>query len=303
MQLEDALPITGGRLARSGTFASLGTLRGSTPDMLSFAEDEKYVPEVLRNEYLSCLVCSEAVFARLEGESRGKGLGVIVSPEPRWAFFRLHNWLVRNTEFYRPRRANRIDPSARIHPTAVVADHNVEIGPHVQIGAHVVVHPNTILDERVVIRANVTLGGSGFEFKRVGGGILSIEHGGGVHLHREVEVLANSHIARGLFGGDTEVGEQTKIDALVNISHNVRIGRRCLIAANTAISGSTEVGDDVWIGTGATLADGLEIGSGSTISLGAVVVTNVAAGSRVTGNFAIPHDRFLLNHWHAQRGR
>ncbi len=299
MELREASIITGGRLARPGTFTSLGTLGCTTPGMLSFAEDTKYLPDIQDNAHLSCLVCSEPVFDALE--AAGSSLGIIVCPDPRTAFFRLHNWLVRNTQFYRKKAPSQVHPSARIHASAVVATHNVTIGRDVVIDANVVVHPNTTLEDGVVIRANVTLGGSGFEFKRAGGRIFSVEHGGGVLLRREVEILANAHIARGLFGTDTEIGEQTRIDALVNVSHNVRIGKRCLIAANTAISGSTVVGDDVWIGAGAVLADGIEIGTGSRISIGSVVVTNVPAGARVTGNFAIPHERFLLNHWNAQR--
>ena len=299
MELEVALPITGGRLVRPGTFRSLGTLNTRSPAMLSFAEDVKYLPDARANPDLACLLCTETVLEALDPDA--EGLGILVVPEPRAAFFRFHNWLVRNTEFYRKRTPTRIHPSATIHPSAVVADHNVEVGADVVIDANAVIHANTCLEEGVVIRANVTVGGSGFEFKHLGDKILSVEHGGGVILRRHVEVLANSHIARGVFGTDTEIGEHTRIDALVNISHNVRIGRRCLIAANSAISGSTMIGDDVWIGVGAVLADGLTVGDRAHISLGAVVVNDVAEGARVTGNFAIPHDRFLLNHWNAQR--
>lgn len=296
MDLEKLTGIVDGHVERGGHFESLGTLVCNTPRMLSYAEDPQYLAQAHTHKNLSCLICTPEVRRDLE-----RDLGVFVTEVPRAAFFTFHNWLVVNTEFYRKRLPTYIDASAQIHPAAIVAEHNVRIGRNVVVEPSSVIHANTTLDDDVVIRANVTLGGQGFEYKRLANGILRVEHGGGVHLHRGAEVLSNSFVARGLFGGDTEIGAETRIDAQVNISHNVRIGARCLIAAGCAISGSAVLGDDVWVGPGVTISDSVKVGNRSQLSIGAVVVADVAEGTRVSGNFAIPHGKFLAAYLRSQR--
>ena len=104
---------------------------------------------------------------------------------------------------------------------------------------------------------------------------------------------ANSAISRSIFGGFTQLGEETKLDNLVHVAHNVTIGRRCFLAACAMIAGSVIVGDDVWIGPGASISSGITIGDGANVTIGAVVTRNVPAGAHVSGNFAIDHDKFI----------
>jgi UDP-3-O-[3-hydroxymyristoyl] glucosamine N-acyltransferase len=107
-----------------------------------------------------------------------------------------------------------------------------------------------------------------------------------------VTVGANSCIDRGAFG-DTSVGENTKIDNLVHIAHNVSLGRNCVLAAYTGISGSTTVGDGVQFGGKAGVADHLSIGSGAGIGAAASVFKNVPAGEVWTGFPARPIKRWM----------
>jgi UDP-3-O-[3-hydroxymyristoyl] glucosamine N-acyltransferase len=130
-----------------------------------------------------------------------------------------------------------------------------------------------------------------------------IAHAGGVLLRDRVEVQANSVVCRAVFNGFTEIGEDTKLGNQVGISHGVRIGRRCRVAAGAQVTGSVRVGDDVWIGPNATISNRVRIGDGARISLGAVVVAHVAAGTTVTGSFAVDHRASLASWRRARRGR
>jgi UDP-3-O-[3-hydroxymyristoyl] glucosamine N-acyltransferase len=106
-------------------------------------------------------------------------------------------------------------------------------------------------------------------------------------------VHANCCIDRGLFGGETLVGEDTTLDSLVYVAHDAQLGRLCRVGAGAVINGSCVVGDEAWIGPNATISSEVRVGAGAWIALGSVVTRDVPSGQRVSGNFAIAHDRFL----------
>ena len=100
-------------------------------------------------------------------------------------------------------------------------------------------------------------------------------------------------MSRALFFGDTTLGEEVVADNLVYIAHDVQIGKRVQICALVNILGRTIVGDGAYIGPSAVIKNGLNIGAGAKISIGSVVTQDVAEHAVVSGNFAVPHDRFL----------
>ena len=114
----------------------------------------------------------------------------------------------------------------------------------------------------VIIGPNSTIGSRGFEFIRNEGQIIAVEHAGGVKVEDRVEIQANCAIDCSVFGEFTEIGEESKLDNLVHIAHNVIIGKRCLLAACAMVAGSTSIGDDVWIGPGTSISSEINIGDG-----------------------------------------
>ena len=112
-------------------------------------------------------------------------------------------------------------------------------------------------------------------------------------IHRGAEVQSNAVICRSVFQSVTEIGEETKIGPLAYVAHGVKIGTRCRIASSARICGSSIIGNDVSVGPNAVISNRLHVGDGARISLGSVVVSDVAPGQTVTGNFAIDHARFL----------
>jgi UDP-3-O-[3-hydroxymyristoyl] glucosamine N-acyltransferase len=167
-----------------------------------------------------------------------------------------------------------------VGPNSVIGD-GVAIGRNCVIGASVTLEC-AYLGNNVILKAGARVGSEGFGWLDHGRRNRRIPQLGRVILQDNVEVGANSTIDRGALG-DTVVGEGTKIDNLVQIGHNCRIGRRCLIAAHCGLSGSTVVEDSVLFGGRASTAGHLTIGRGAVLLGGAAVTKDVPAGLVVAG--------------------
>jgi UDP-3-O-[3-hydroxymyristoyl] glucosamine N-acyltransferase len=275
-------------ILRDGEFSALGMLSHDADRMLVVLYDPNYLNRLIANPHITCVFTNPDLAPLLP-----ERLAVAVSDDPTTAFYEVHSYLFKQTDFYGTDFDSEIAPSAVVHERAYVAPKNVRIGDRSFVEPNATILDRAIIGEDVIIRAGAVISGEGYEPKLVGGKLVMIPHAGGVLLHNRVEVQANSHIQRAVFGGFTEVGEDSKIGALAQIGHHVRIGRRSKIAGSTPVLGSTIIGDDVWVGPNAAISSGLKIGDGAYITVGAVVTRDVPAGQRVSGNFAIEHSRFL----------
>lgn len=277
-----------GAVRRDGEFASLGFVTHRAPAMLVFAEHPRFLEALLGNPDVACAITTEALAARVPA-----GLGLACVGEPRRLFYGLHNRLARETSFYGAPFPNGIAASARIHPTAFVAARGVRIGERVVVEPHASIFENAIVGDDSVIRAGCVVSSAGFEFNALGDEVQAVLHAGGARLGARVELQSNSCVDRAVFGGFTEIGDDTKIDKLALVGHNARVGARCRIAAGAVIAGSATLGDGVWVGPNATVSNEVTVGAGARVSLGAVVTRDVPPGATVTGNFAVDHEAFL----------
>jgi UDP-3-O-[3-hydroxymyristoyl] glucosamine N-acyltransferase len=164
---------------------------------------------------------------------------------------------------------------------------NTVIGPGVAIGRDCIIGSNCSIDcaylgNRVVLQPGVRIGTEGFGWLDFTRSNRKIPQLGRAILQDGVEVGANSTIDRGALG-DTVIGDGTKIDNLVQIGHNCRIGRNCLFAAFVGLSGSTVVEDGVMFGGGAATSGHITVGRGSVIYAWAGVTKDVSPGSRIAG--------------------
>ncbi len=204
--------------------------------------------------------------------------------------------------------AARVDPSAEIGPLAVVAA-GAEVGPRCRIGPLAVlgagvvlgadcrVGPHAsvshaILGERVYVYAGARIGQDGFGFATTKQGPLTVPHVGRVLLGDDVEVGANSTVDRGSTL-DTVIGTGSRLDNLVQIGHNVQLGRCCVVVSQAGISGSTVLGDFVVIGGQAGLAGHLHIGAGARLGGQAGVMGDVPPGAEFLGSPAMPVRAFF----------
>jgi UDP-3-O-[3-hydroxymyristoyl] glucosamine N-acyltransferase len=166
------------------------------------------------------------------------------------------------------------------------------LGDRCRIEPHAFLAPGTIAGDDVLIRTGARVGGRGFGYARLDGHHQPMEHVGGCILGNGVEIGANSTVDRGSLG-DTIVAAGTKIDNLVHIGHNVRIGERCLIMAQVGVAGSTQVADDVMLAGQAGLADHVTVGQGARVGAQSGVIGDIAPGATVSGYPARPHREVL----------
>ncbi len=187
-----------------------------------------------------------------------------------------------------------IGEGCEISNLASISKNNVRIGNNVKIEEFVVIRENTVIEDNSIIRAGVVLGGEGYEYKRVDGIIMNVNHCGGVIIGESVEVQYNGCIDKALYPWDnTIIGSHSKLDNLVHIEHGVKIGNRCLIASRTTFGGRTIIGDDSWVGLGAIISNGLTLGNKVSVSFGSVVTKSLKDGEKVSGNFAINHNKYI----------
>jgi UDP-3-O-[3-hydroxymyristoyl] glucosamine N-acyltransferase len=178
-----------------------------------------------------------------------------------------------------------LGPGCRIGPHAVIGAGCV-LGQACRVGAHVSIS-HAILGARVFVYPGARIGQPGFGFTPSPDGFVTVPQLGRVLIGDDVEVGANSCIDRGSVV-DTQIGAGTRIDNLVQIAHNAKLGRACVIVAQVGISGSTELGDFVQVGGQAGLIGHLKVGERARIAAQAGVVDDVAAGAEIAGSPAEP---------------
>ena len=193
--------------------------------------------------------------------------------------------------------ASRIEPGAVIGPRAeigsgTVIGANAVIGADVRIGRDCSIGAGTILSnaligDRVIIHPGCKIGQDGFGFVMGGKGHLKVPQVGRVIIQDDVEIGAGTTIDRGAIR-DTVIGEGTKIDNLVQVGHNVSIGRHCVIVAQTGISGSSTLEDFVVLGARVGLNNNVTIGEGAQIAAISIVHGDVPPGARWGGTPAKP---------------
>lgn len=192
-----------------------------------------------------------------------------------------------------------LDPTVTVGPGAYIAPGvtvgkgtvigpNCSVGENTRIGAgcrldsHVVVYHNCQIGNGCVIQANSTIGATGFGYSFIGGQHQLVPHNGGVIIEDGVDIGANACIDRAKFG-NTVIGAGTKIDNLVQVAHNVKIGRLCLLAGRVGIAGSTIIGDGVIFAGDAGAVDNICIGDGAVIGVRSIATRDVPAGETVYG--------------------
>ncbi|RKT00493.1 UDP-3-O-(3-hydroxymyristoyl)glucosamine N-acyltransferase [Flavobacterium sp. 123] len=218
-----------------------------------------------------------------------------------------------------------IHPTAVVHQTASLGNGTrigagSYIGPNVILGENVTIYPNaTILDEctigkntiiwsgavvrerchigsNCILHPNATIGADGFGFRPCPErGLAKIPQIGNVILGNGVEIGANSCVDRGKFSS-TVLGDGCKIDNLVQIGHNSKLGRFCIMAGHSGVAGSVTLGNGVIIGGSASIKDHATIGDGATVGAGSGVTCDVPAGKTVLGYPAV-EARDALKQW------
>lgn len=265
----------------------IGLSNSTKPNTLAFCANPMFIDEIANNHCIKVVVTS-AEFAN----SFLKNQIVLVTEDPVYSYFSLFNHIYKTQQQF---VNSSIHETAQIHERAYISPHNVIIQEGCIIEPNVTILGNVSIGKNCRIRAGATIGSEGLEYKHSSKGMISVIHNGEVRLGDNVDVGANACIDKGFSFRQTIIGNETRIANLSQIAHGVQIGKRTMIAGASLISGSVTIGDDVWIGPNSTISSNITIASKARVSLGSVVNTNIPEGTTFSGNFAIPHNKFIKN--------
>jgi UDP-3-O-[3-hydroxymyristoyl] glucosamine N-acyltransferase len=290
--------------------STFSKIEEATAQSLCFFANEKYAPYLEQTQAAILLVSKEF------GHSVPKGTTLIRCSSPYEATAKL-------LEFYQTKmNQSGIEANTQIHDKVKLGNQvyiasfayvseNVSIGdgckifPHVFIGKNVSIGKNVILHSGVkiyegcvigdncILHSGVIIGSDGFGFAPTTDGSFSkIPQVGNVVLEENVEVGANTVIDRATMGS-TLIKAGSKLDNLIQIAHNVVIGKNTVIAAQTGISGSTKIGNQVMIGGQVGIVGHIQIGDNSRINAQSGVSKSLESGSAVTGSPAWDYNKML----------
>ena len=297
-----------------GTIVGSITTKITAPEKLELA-NETEISFIGNKKYEKFWATSKACVAVVNED-------ISIEPEENRAFIKVKNADLAMSQvltlFAPPPPVFKTDihPTATIDETAQIGDGtkigaNCYVGPNVKIGESTILYPNvTILDESTIgknttlwpgavvrerchigndciIHPNATIGADGFGFRPdPEKGLVKIPQIGNVIIGNNVEIGANSSVDRGKFSS-TILGDGCKIDNLVQIGHNSKLGMFCIMAGNSGLAGSVTLGNGVIIGGSASIKDHTTIGDGAIIGAGSGVAADVEAGKTMLGYPAI----------------
>jgi UDP-3-O-[3-hydroxymyristoyl] glucosamine N-acyltransferase len=284
---------------------------------LTFLSNPKYEPLLLDTQAGAILVprqisCPGKILIRVDN--------------PSLSFTEVVNHLLKDAPDYKPQGIHPtaiIAPGARLGPGVVVGAHtviedgavisegcvlyaNCYVGHETHMGKNCLIYPQVVLREkvlvgnRVIIHSGTVIGSDGYGYVTVDGKHMKIPQVGTVFIEDDVEIGANVTIDRARFD-KTIIGEGTKIDNLVQIAHNVTIGKHCFIVAQSGIAGSTKIGNYVILAAQAGLVGHIEIGDGAIVTAQSGVSKSIKAGEQVFGSPAVPIRDAFRNNAHFQR--
>lgn len=270
-------------------FINLNIIESQMEGLLTFCNNLEYLKMAIDKDNVSVIICREEDYKLIKTDKT-----VVFSREPQIDFYRLHNYLTGNTDFYGERWKSKISEKAKIHDSAHISGENVIIEDGVVIYPNSTILSDVTIKKYSTIGPNSVVGYEGFQIERTKDNqIFSVIHKGSVLIEEEVQIGALTAIDKHIFKDFTHIGSNSTIDNLIHIAHGVKIGKRCVVVASAILCGSSKLGDDVFIGPGACISPGVNVGDRSFITMGSVVSKDVPSGAKVTGNFAIDHDKFI----------
>lgn len=316
LSLQQLAELTGGTILcgdPAALYKGISSLDQACPQDITFLGNAKYLGQFQQSRAGACLVLPEITGAP-------EGMALVAVENPTLAFSAVISHF---SEVSRSFQAGIhpqaiVDPGAQLDPTRVcihagavimngasIGDGteifpNVVIGAEVQIGRDCIIYQNvsirerSIIGDRVILQPGAVIGADGYGYQFAQGRHQKIPQLGIVEIGNDVEVGANTTIDRARFG-KTIIGEGTKIDNLVQIGHNVEIGKHCLIIALTGIAGSVKLGNYVTCAAQVGIAGHLEIGDKAVLGARTGVTGTLPGGQTYLGNPAQPMKQELKN--------
>jgi UDP-3-O-[3-hydroxymyristoyl] glucosamine N-acyltransferase len=305
-RLAELAELVGGRVEGDPERAveAIRSLETAGPRDLSFLKDPRYRGQAAASAAGALLVGAPLA------EATALGRDLLIADDPSWALARLLAHFhplerrppgVHPTAILDPGCA--VDPAAHVGPYAVIGDGSriaagaavlafVAVGRGCAVREGAVLHPHAVLYDGTevgagcIVHAGVVLGADGFGYATHGGAHHKVPQVGRVVLEADVEVGANSTIDRATLG-ETRIGAGTKIDNLVQVGHNVEVGRHCILCGQAGIAGSAKLGSYVVLAGQSGVAGHIELGDGAQVAAKSAALASVEPRTAVAGIPAI----------------
>jgi len=290
LQLGDIVKALGGNLHGSPqTFIqNLAPLEHAGPQDLSFLSHPKYQSQLLQTK-AACVIVSP----QFEEVASARGACIVVD-DPYLYFARVTQYWKKQSA---PLVLAKIHPSAVVHPEAFVAntavigplcvvERGAKVGEHSQLKSRVTLGEYCEVGQRCIVHSGVVIGADGFGFAPNQGAWEKIEQLGAVKIGNDVEIGANTCIDRGALQ-DTVIEDGVKLDNLIQIGHNVHIGKHTAMAGCVGVAGSARIGAHCTVGGGAVILGHLSLADGVHISAASVVTRSISKPGSYTGLFPI----------------
>ena len=269
---------------------SLAPIAEARAGSLTFVGDTERYADALRE----ALAAGAVVLAPFAQPAPAPAAGAVLRVEnPRAAF------AVASAKHFAPQVTPGVADTARVHPSATVDPsarigeftvirENAVVGAGSELRDHVVVGRDVVIGDHALIKSHAVIGEEGFGIEKdANGNNFRIPHLGSVRIGAHVEVGCFTTVCSGTIA-PTTVGDYTKIDDHVHVSHNCRIGRNVIITACAEVSGSVVLEDGVWLGPNASIIQGVTVERDALLGIGAVALKSIPAGEVRVGNPAKP---------------
>jgi UDP-3-O-[3-hydroxymyristoyl] glucosamine N-acyltransferase len=265
----------------------IATLEAAGPSQIAFLANPRYRAQ-LAGTHAGCVI----VAPTLADEAAARGTA-IVTPDPYLYYARLSQWWAASDSSTKPgvHPSAVVESGARIAPSATIGalsyiGAGAVIGEHTLVAARVTVGERCVIGERCILHSGVVIGADGFGFAPHEGRWEKIAQLGVVRIGNDVEIGANTCIDRGALG-DTVIEDGVKLDNLIQIGHNVRIGAHTAMAGCVGVAGSAKIGARCTVGGSAGILGHLEIADDVHISSFSLVTRSIAKPGQYTGVFPL----------------
>lgn len=291
MQLEDIQRFDPDAQLRPGErteVLSLGFCDYATEALLTCAETEQELDICHENPFVAVVITRPEQAPETPGR-----ISYVLSEDPAYLFWRLHNHLATETDFYGAHAPTRIDPDARVDPQAWIAPEGVTIEAGVVVEPFAVIHAGVHLEAGAIVRSGASVGSDCPQMRKFGSERLRLAHRGGVHVSSGAEIGCNAVVCASIFNAPTYIGCDAYIDHRVSVGHQVVVGDGAIVLTGSVLFGTSEIEEEAYIGPGALIGNFVSVGRQARVSPGAFVTRDVAPETQVTGYFAVEHREFL----------
>ena len=286
----------------STTIYGIKDIKSASSEDLSFcsSDDAENAIMAISKSNAKIIICHQSL-ENLVYPRSGKQQSLVFVMNPRMVMMKIINEIYYSPSANKKKRT-RQDDKVAVAPLASIISKSARIGKNCSIGNftkigdkciigdntvvgdYVIIEQNTRIGKNCIIQPGTVIGADGFAYERMEDSLelQRFPHIGGVVLGDNVEICSNCSIARGSLS-DTIIGEGTKLDALVHVTHNVEIGRHSALTAGTIIGGSTRIGDMCWTGLNSTIKHKVKIGNKVIVGSGASVINDIDNEDIVAG--------------------